>query len=89
MRQISMETTIDRVIGAADASLASLYIMTSPNMPKRIYIEDIIDRVFVFIVNQLHNTIFPSLDSKKGNASLLLYIHFNSYIKYRNTFRWT
>ncbi|KAK5639345.1 hypothetical protein RI129_011837 [Pyrocoelia pectoralis] len=62
IRQIWMETTMERVMGAADACLVSLYIMTSPNMPKRIYLEDVIDRVVLFIKYQLHNTIFPSFD---------------------------
>lgn len=63
IRQMWMETAVDRVIGAADASLTCFYIMTSPNMPKRVYLEDVIDRVIMFIKFQLHNTIFPSFDS--------------------------
>ncbi|KAK4871530.1 hypothetical protein RN001_015654 [Aquatica leii] len=62
IRQIWMETTMERVMGAADACLVALYIMTSSNMPKRIYLEDVIDRVVLFIKYQLHNTIFPSFD---------------------------
>lgn len=58
-----METAVDRVLGAADASLTCLYVMTSPNMPKRVYLEDVIDRVIVFLKFQLHNTIFPSFDA--------------------------
>lgn len=54
---------MDRVMGAADASLICLYIMTSPNMPKRVYIEEVIDRVALFIKFHLSNTIFPSFDS--------------------------
>lgn len=54
---------MERVMGAADACLVCLYIMTSPNMPKRVYIEEVIDRVVLFIKYHLHNTIFPSFDS--------------------------
>jgi cohesin loading factor subunit SCC2 len=57
-----MELTMERVMRAADASLTSLYIMTSPNMPKRIYLEDIIDRIVIFTKYQLQNTIYPSFD---------------------------
>lgn len=57
-----MELTMERVMRAADASLTSLYIMTSPNMPKRIYLEDVIDRIVVFTKYQLQNTIYPSFD---------------------------
>ncbi|GJQ68548.1 putative sister chromatid cohesion C-terminus, partial [Trypoxylus dichotomus] len=63
IRQMWMETTMERVMGAADACLICLHILTSPNMPKRVYIEDVIDRVVLFIKYQMHNTIFPSYDS--------------------------
>lgn len=63
IRQLWMERTMDRVMGAADACLTCLYIMTSPNMPKRVYIEEVIDRVILFIKFHFHNTIFPSFDS--------------------------
>lgn len=60
---IWMETAMERIMCAADASLTCLYIMTSPNMPKRVYIEDVIDRIILFVKYQMHNTIFPSYDS--------------------------
>lgn len=63
IRQLWLESTMERVMGAADASLVCMYIMTSPNMSKRVYLEDVIDRVVLFIKYQLHNTIFPSFDS--------------------------
>lgn len=63
IRQMWMETTMERVMGAVDACLVSLNIMTSPNMPKRVYLEDVIDRVVLFLKYQLNNTIFPSFDS--------------------------
>lgn len=47
---------------AADASLTALYIMTSANMAKQIYLEDVIDRVVSFTKYQLHHTIYPSFD---------------------------
>ncbi|GLH15037.1 hypothetical protein R5R35_008246 [Gryllus longicercus] len=57
-----LELTMERVMRAVDASLTSLYILTSPNMPKRIYLEDVIDRIVVFTKYQLQNTIYPSFD---------------------------
>ncbi|XP_068082252.1 nipped-B-like protein isoform X2 [Anabrus simplex] len=57
-----LELTMERVMRAVDASLTSLYILTSPNMPKRIYLEDVIDRIVVFMKYQLQNTIYPSFD---------------------------
>ncbi|XP_044741697.1 nipped-B-like protein A [Chrysoperla carnea] len=63
IRQMWMETAMERVMSAVDASLTCMYVMTSPNMSKRVYLEDTIDRVILFIKYQLHNTIFPSFDS--------------------------
>lgn len=44
------------------SSLTALHILTSPNMPKRVYLEDLIDRVVIFTKFQLQNTIFPMFD---------------------------
>ncbi|XP_030756621.1 nipped-B protein [Sitophilus oryzae] len=63
IRQFWLETTMERVMGAADACLICMYIMTSPNMSKRVYLEEIIDRVVLYIKYHLANTIFPSFDS--------------------------
>nr|XP_023029223.1 nipped-B-like protein [Leptinotarsa decemlineata] len=63
IRQLWLETTMERVMGAADACLVCMYIMTSRNMSKRVYLEEVIDRVVLYIKYQLHNTIFPSFDS--------------------------
>lgn len=78
-----METTMARILGAADACLVCLNIMTSPNMPKRVYIEDVIDRVVLYIKFHMHNTIFPFYDStyrldnkKKGTYNLYIQIYF-------------
>lgn len=72
---------MDRVMGAADACLTCLYVMTSPNMPKRVYIEEVIDRVIRFIKFHFHNTIFPSFDStyrldnkRKGECSFSIVV---------------
>ncbi|XP_026745649.1 nipped-B-like protein [Trichoplusia ni] len=77
MRQIWMESALERVMCASDACLTSLYVMTSPNMPKRIFLEDVIDRIIMFIKFQLNNTIYcvydpvysiQSTSKKKGNS---------------------
>lgn len=44
------------------SSLTALHILTSPNMPKRVYLEDLIDRVAIFTKFQLQNTIYPLFD---------------------------
>ncbi|CAH0720832.1 unnamed protein product, partial [Brenthis ino] len=62
MRQIWMESALERVMCASDACLTALYIMTSPSMPKRIFLEDVIDRIIMFIKFQLNNTIYCVYD---------------------------
>ncbi|KAL0842082.1 hypothetical protein ABMA28_014275 [Loxostege sticticalis] len=62
MRQIWIESALERVMCASDACLTSLYIMTSPSMPKRVFLEDVIDRIIMFIKFQLNNTIYCVYD---------------------------
>ena len=63
---------MERILRGVDASLTALYIMTSRNMNKRVYLEDVIERCVQFAKFQLSNTIYPSfdpvyrIDSKKG-----------------------
>ncbi|KAF0287117.1 Nipped-B-like protein [Amphibalanus amphitrite] len=67
-----MEIAMERVARGADASLVIMYILTSPGMPKRVYLEDCIERVVKFMKFQLQNTVYPAFDpvyrapSKKG-----------------------
>jgi cohesin loading factor subunit SCC2 len=73
---------MERVLRGVDSSLSVLYILTSANMPKRVYLEDVIDRVVLFTKYQLSNTIFPSFDpvyrvsSKKGKVIFLMWIFY-------------
>ncbi|ELU12686.1 hypothetical protein CAPTEDRAFT_160616 [Capitella teleta] len=60
--QLWREVTIERVLAAVDAALTALYVMTSPGMPKEVYIEDVIERVVSMAKMQLQNTIFPDYD---------------------------
>ena len=57
-----LEIAMERVTRAADASLSVLNVITSKGMPKRVYIDDVIDRVALFLRFQLSNTIYPSYD---------------------------
>ncbi|XP_078036423.1 nipped-B cohesin loading factor isoform X2 [Augochlora pura] len=57
-----MQLAMERVQRAVDASLIALHIMTSNNMPKMVYLEDVIDRIVLFMKFQLQNTIYPSFD---------------------------
>ncbi|CAH1393670.1 unnamed protein product [Nezara viridula] len=61
-RKLFVELAMERVMRAVDASLTALYILTSPNMHKQVYLEDVIDRIIIFTKYQLHNTVFPVFD---------------------------
>ena len=53
---------MDRVSLSVDSSLAALYMMTSYNMPKEVFIEDVIEKVVQLTKFQLTGTIFPEFD---------------------------
>lgn len=57
-----MQLAMERVQRAVESSLIALHIMTSNNMPKTVYLEDVIDRIVLFMKFQLQNTIYPSYD---------------------------
>lgn len=57
-----LNTAMERVMGATESSLITLYIMTSKEMPKNVYIEEVIDHIIQFVQYQLQNTIYPTLD---------------------------
>jgi cohesin loading factor subunit SCC2 len=56
------QLTMERVMRSMDASLTGLTVMTARNMPKQVYLEDVIERVIHFAKFQLHNTIYPEFD---------------------------
>uniref|UniRef100_A0A8C4H9V7 Nipped-B protein n=1 Tax=Dicentrarchus labrax TaxID=13489 RepID=A0A8C4H9V7_DICLA len=53
---------MERVTKSADACLTALHIMTSTNMPKAVYIEDVIERVLQYTKFHLQNTLYPQYD---------------------------
>ena len=53
---------LERVVGAMDAALVALYVMTSKKMPKEVYLEDVIERLVRMAKIQLQHTIFPEFD---------------------------
>ncbi|XP_071587095.1 nipped-B-like protein isoform X4 [Heliangelus exortis] len=53
---------MERVTKSADACLTAVNIMTSPNMPKAVYIEDVIERVIQYTKFHLQNTLYPQYD---------------------------
>uniref|UniRef100_A0A6P7EZ04 Nipped-B protein n=1 Tax=Diabrotica virgifera virgifera TaxID=50390 RepID=A0A6P7EZ04_DIAVI len=54
--------SIERVLATADACLICMYIMTSKNMPKRVYLEEVIHRIMQYINHNITNTILPAVD---------------------------
>jgi cohesin loading factor subunit SCC2 len=53
---------MERVMRSMDAALTAVYIMTAPDMPKQVYLEDVIERVIMFGRFQLQNTVYPEFD---------------------------
>uniref|UniRef100_A0A8C2ZIC8 Nipped-B protein n=1 Tax=Cyclopterus lumpus TaxID=8103 RepID=A0A8C2ZIC8_CYCLU len=62
---------MERVAKSADACLTALHIMTSPHMPKAVYIEDVIERVLQYTKFHLQNSLYPQYDPvyRKGQHS--------------------
>jgi len=56
------ELSSERVLRAVEASLAALHILTAQNMPKRAYIEDVIERIVQLARFQLQHSIYPAYD---------------------------
>ena len=57
-REIAME----RISRSMDAALTAIYIMTSPKMPKQVFLDDVMERIIMFGKFQLTNTIYPEFD---------------------------
>ncbi|GFS10541.1 nipped-B-like protein [Elysia marginata] len=57
------ELAMDRVMRSMDASLTAFAVMTGKNMPKQVYLEDVIEKTIQFAKFQLHNTIYPEFDA--------------------------
>jgi len=57
-----VELTLESIQRGVIASLTALHILTSPSMPKKVYIEDLIDRMVKFTKFQLQNTVYPTFD---------------------------
>lgn len=53
---------MERVAKSADACLTALHIMTSPRMPKAVYMEDVIERLLQYTKYHLQNTLYPQYD---------------------------
>ena len=53
---------LDKATAAADAALTALYIMTSPNMPKEVFLEEVIDKTIRLTRNQTLNRLYPEFD---------------------------
>ena len=54
---------MERISRSMDASLTGMSVMTARNMPKQVYLEDVIERIITFSKFQLVNTIYPEFDA--------------------------
>jgi cohesin loading factor subunit SCC2 len=70
-----MGVAMERVMRSVNAACVVLNILTSRNMPKQVYMDDVIEKIVSLTRYQLQYTIFPSYDPvyrstakhKKGN----------------------
>jgi len=60
--KLFLELAAERVNRAADCAICAMNVMTSHNMNKRVYLDDVIDRIAQFTRFQLQKTIYPSFD---------------------------
>lgn len=70
----AIELMMDKIQRSADSSLTALYIMTASDMPEKVFLEDVIERIVTFVKFQVQNTIYPAFDpayrvSKKDEES--------------------
>ncbi|XP_028966987.1 nipped-B-like protein [Galendromus occidentalis] len=70
----AIELMMDKIQRSADSSLTALYIMTAADMPEKVFLEDVIERIVTFVKFQVQNTIYPAFDpayrvSKKDEES--------------------
>lgn len=53
---------MERILRSFDAALLILHIMTAPRMPKKVYMEEIIELIASLIRYNLEHNIFPEYD---------------------------
>jgi cohesin loading factor subunit SCC2 len=50
------------MVRAVESSLVVLNVLTSPNVPKQLYLEEVIERIIRLVKFHLQNNIFPEYD---------------------------
>ena len=56
------ELARDRILRSADAALVILHIITAPNMPKKVHLEESVDQVLALTKFHLDNNVYPQFD---------------------------
>ncbi|KAK4467491.1 hypothetical protein MN116_008979 [Schistosoma mekongi] len=56
------EVAMERVMRSVHSSLTALLLMTSKEMPREVYVEDVIERIVHSVRFQLFNCIYPEFD---------------------------
>ncbi|KAK2556654.1 Nipped-B-like protein B [Acropora cervicornis] len=67
---------LERMVRAVESSLVVLIVLTSPSMPKQLFLEEVIDRVISLAKFELKNNIYPEYDplyrETDSNESVLM-----------------
>lgn len=81
------ELARDRILRSADSALVILHIITAPDMPKKVHLEESMDQVLALTKFHLDNNVYPQFDpvyraENKGQHKPLLSLHITSKIMY-------
>ncbi|VDQ06755.1 unnamed protein product [Trichobilharzia regenti] len=63
------EVAMERVMRSMNSGLTALLLMTSKDMPREVYVEDVIERTVHSVRFQLFNCIYPEFDPAYQNQS--------------------
>ena len=67
----------ERIVRSAEAAIIILNITTAPEMPKQVYLEEAIEHVALFCVNNLETVIFPEFDPIYKTSDIKGWLHYN------------
>ena len=56
------ELARDRILRSADSALVILHIITAPDMPKKVHLEESVDQVLALTKFHLDNNVYPQFD---------------------------
>ncbi|XP_046988628.1 nipped-B-like protein A [Schistocerca americana] len=68
-RKLLHEVSSETVMRGMTACITALSVLTSPNVPKKVCLEEILDVIITFLENQMQHTIYPFFDLLSTSSS--------------------